>query len=469
MNIVDPKSVSPCRTLHSNRCSSILLASVQKGVCGKARQVVVKNVTIREAEKEAMILTKLASCPYVIKLLGVCEAGGFEPEMPYNVRPDVRALLLEHASRGDAFEYLLSRKKGRFGERLSCKIVEQVLRAIAACHEQGLVHLDIKSENVFIRRDGTAVLGDFGMSENVGERLHTYKGTLTLMPPEIMLCIFSEETLLAHPSMDMWCLGAMCLELLNGKHLAYELNPPEGTSIAAILNAARVSGKELTLQQARILFSYCMNGHELKLRPDTFEGISALARQFILSLCSGDASRRPQAHTLLSENPWILQNSNGGAHLSSSTRKRMSLKSIKEAKTEGDVAAGAAVAEQKRASLVAMPQGDADDADDADENKDSTLSCVTTTTDAPFPIYAPPPSPETKNDATLVPPKSPQRKRTTLSRSARKHRTKKVGIRKTWLDVRGEQDEAEFPIGMEGFQTAEQMLEKLAHFVCEDI
>lgn len=320
MNVIVPEHVFPVRCLQNAALGSVLLAKYlhQK----RARKVVVKNTSITDAEKEIDILTRLKDCPHVVKLIGVCEAGGFEPELPYLLRPSQRALVLEYASRGDIFDCLSTRKKTRFGEGVAARIVEQVLGALVACHEIGIVHLDVKTENVFIRRDGSAILGDFGMSEKVGTPIHSYRGTLEFMPPEIMMCKFGEETVAAHPSMDMWCLGIFCLEILNGKNLVYELKPPEDVAIAKVLSAARKRGSKLTIGQLKVLFSYCVSAEGIRVRTDAFDGVSALARQFILSLCCGDASKRPDAESCLRENAWIQMHKfpNGNC------RKRKTLK-----------------------------------------------------------------------------------------------------------------------------------------------
>lgn len=52
---------------------------------------------------------------------------------------------------------------------------------------QGIIHRDIKSENILLKADGTIKLADFGLSINyLEERPVTRAGTLDMMAPEVI-------------------------------------------------------------------------------------------------------------------------------------------------------------------------------------------------------------------------------------------------------------------------------------------
>src|SRR5690242_18913657 len=66
---------------------------------------------------------------------------------------------------GDLFT--LVARRGRLTEHVSRLYVLQLLEAIAMCHNNGVVHHDIKLENILISKDGRIKLSDFGLSQKI--------------------------------------------------------------------------------------------------------------------------------------------------------------------------------------------------------------------------------------------------------------------------------------------------------------
>lgn len=66
----------------------------------------------------------------------------------------------------------------------------RVCKAVFYCHSQGVIHKDIKMENIMIRPDGSVKLIDFGYAELL-PRAHSapvkFCGTPYYMPPEFIL------------------------------------------------------------------------------------------------------------------------------------------------------------------------------------------------------------------------------------------------------------------------------------------
>jgi serine/threonine-protein kinase len=108
---------------------------------------------------------------------------------------------------------------GPMGVARACRIVRDVARAVRAAHEVGIIHRDLKLDNVMLDdRDGEIVkVLDFGISasaERTGERL-THDGQ-ALGTPEYM----APEQALGHPAtprFDVYALGAILYELLCGE------------------------------------------------------------------------------------------------------------------------------------------------------------------------------------------------------------------------------------------------------------
>ena len=110
------------------------------------------------------------------------------------------------------------------------RISGQICQALAFAHEQGIVHRDVKPENVWLTADGTAKLGDFGLAISVDSsrltQAGTMLGTVAYMPPELAVGGTRE----ADVRCDLYSLGAMMYEMAAGR-------PPfAGTDPVAIIS-----------------------------------------------------------------------------------------------------------------------------------------------------------------------------------------------------------------------------------------
>ncbi len=77
--------------------------------------------------------------------------------------------------------------RGPMAEQEAVEIGEQVARALAAAHERGIVHRDVKPDNVFVTREGVVKLLDFGLARTADSRMSgpgAVEGTVAYMSPE---------------------------------------------------------------------------------------------------------------------------------------------------------------------------------------------------------------------------------------------------------------------------------------------
>ncbi len=99
------------------------------------------------------------------------------------------------------------------GEALD--IIEQVLDALAAVHRQGLVHRDVKPENVLLDGDGRAKLADFGLARAVTEvtstATGTIMGTVAYLGPELIARGYADART------DVYSCGILLFEMLTGR------------------------------------------------------------------------------------------------------------------------------------------------------------------------------------------------------------------------------------------------------------
>ncbi|MFT6181714.1 MAG: putative Ser/Thr protein kinase [Akkermansiaceae bacterium] len=107
---------------------------------------------------------------------------------------------------------------GAMGARDAAAIMEKLARAIHHAHERGVLHRDLKPDNVLLDKGGEPYLTDFGLAKlldaSSGLTLaHAYLGTPQYMSPEQARGRVSDIT----AASDVWAAGALLFHMLTGR------------------------------------------------------------------------------------------------------------------------------------------------------------------------------------------------------------------------------------------------------------
>lgn len=107
------------------------------------------------------------------------------------------------------------------------KYMKQLLETMAFMHNMGMVHLDLKPENIMINENGDIVILDFGFACSIIEqkiKCNRIAGTDDYMSPELVMArlrlIPSLPDMRAYLESDVWSLGIMFMEMMEGKPIS---------------------------------------------------------------------------------------------------------------------------------------------------------------------------------------------------------------------------------------------------------
>eukprot|EP00998_Keelungia_sp_KM082_P010600 NODE_67_length_2888_cov_53.890257_g63_i0.p1 GENE.NODE_67_length_2888_cov_53.890257_g63_i0~~NODE_67_length_2888_cov_53.890257_g63_i0.p1 ORF type:complete len:415 (+),score=77.21 NODE_67_length_2888_cov_53.890257_g63_i0:66-1310(+) len=121
-------------------------------------------------------------------------------------------VMMQYHKRGSLQQKL--RREGHLSEAQALDYTLQLVKALGYLHEHGVVHRDLKSDNLLLSDKNQIVVSDFGCCGNFNDsrgKSTTVAGTRRWMAPEV----FSGE---GHDSsVDIWSLGCCVLEMLTGE------------------------------------------------------------------------------------------------------------------------------------------------------------------------------------------------------------------------------------------------------------
>ena len=123
----------------------------------------------------------------------------------------------------DLKKYMDSYTNSQTGQRGALELATvksfmwQLLRGIAFCHDNRVLHRDLKPQNLLINNTGQLKLADFGLARAFGIPVNTFSNevvTLWYRAPDVLLGSRTYNT-----SIDIWSAGCIMAEMFTGRPL----------------------------------------------------------------------------------------------------------------------------------------------------------------------------------------------------------------------------------------------------------
>ena len=173
------------------------------------------EMTSNEQIQRETWIARQINHPNVVRYLDLRQAGNF-----FVIREDL--------IRGRDLKKLVE-EEGVLSENLTLIIAIQVAEALTVAHKSGVIHQDLKPQNILLRNDDrTVVITDFGMASLVSEEA-IMGGTLHFMPPESFTGKVAPS-----PRRDVWSMGMTLYYLLSGRLPFYFDSSEDGDVIETI-------------------------------------------------------------------------------------------------------------------------------------------------------------------------------------------------------------------------------------------
>ncbi|XP_074132586.1 serine/threonine-protein kinase Nek1 isoform X14 [Sminthopsis crassicaudata] len=195
------------------------LQKIGEGSFGKAilvkskedcKQYVIKEINIsrmsnkerKESRKEVEVLANMKHPNIVLYRESFEENGSLY-------------IVMDYCEGGDLYKRINAQKGVLFPEDQIMDWFVQICLALKHVHDRKILHRDIKSQNIFLTKDGTVQLGDFGIARVLNSTLElarTCIGTPYYLSPEIC------ENKPYNNKSDIWALGCVLYEMCTLKH-----------------------------------------------------------------------------------------------------------------------------------------------------------------------------------------------------------------------------------------------------------
>jgi hypothetical protein len=182
------------------------------GQLGRSVAIKVMNLAIAARSDAGERFRREAQAVAALKHPGIVEVHDFAAATDHEP-----AYIVAELIDGPTLRTLLDDRRGRLWPELAVLVAAQVADALALAHDKGIVHRDIKPDNVMLEKRGKAarvVLTDFGVAHITGLETMTASGALVGSP-----AYMSPEQGRGQdvgPPADLWGVGVMLYQMVTG-------------------------------------------------------------------------------------------------------------------------------------------------------------------------------------------------------------------------------------------------------------
>lgn len=253
----------------SRKCKQSMFPTIADGSEQIVTKVFVKGDHRRDASEvassEADLLVAVQNHPNIIRFYGL-----FTIPDVVDMDPPRWVLAMEWCCRGDLHDDVA--RVGAYNDTRAAAIMVGTLSALAHIHSRGIVHRDVKADNIFLGVKGRPVLSDFGIAarEDDATAMTERCGTPGYAAPEVL----SKSSSVTYCNkVDVFGAGVVLYFIMSGSL------PFAGFDIARVLRRTH---------KCRVKFT-----------AESFMRVSPWMKQFILLLLQKDVAYRPSARNAL--------------------------------------------------------------------------------------------------------------------------------------------------------------------------
>lgn len=180
-----------------------------------AIKLIKRDTIMKDSESEIKIhreinSLKMLNHPNIVNLVEVMKSGKYI------------GIVLEYASGGELFDYILQHKYLK--ENVAKKLFAQLVSGVDYMHSKGLIHRDLKLENLLLDKHKNVIISDFGFvnsyNKDKNDLMKTSCGSPCYAAPELVLTQSPYEG----RKVDTWSLGVILYAMLAG-YLPFDDDP----------------------------------------------------------------------------------------------------------------------------------------------------------------------------------------------------------------------------------------------------